>query len=135
MEVSICSGSEGSEQTGTSSVRGSRGKKGVRHAGMRGRKVLVVVGVEEVVEGRKSAQRRTNLLQDGDGEGGGLSSSGLGLGDDIVSLNDGDDGSLLDSGRSLETVGVNSSEKLGLELHVVEAVEGETRRQGKKRGA
>ena len=39
-----------------------------------------------------------------------------------MSLNDGDDGSLLDSRRSLESVSVNSSEKLGLELHVVEVV-------------
>jgi hypothetical protein len=38
-----------------------------------------------------------------------------------VSLDNGDDGSLLDGRGSLETVGVDTSEELRLELHVVEA--------------
>jgi hypothetical protein len=43
------------------------------------------------------------LLKDGDGECGGLSSTGLGLGNDIVTFHDGDDGTLLDGRRTLET--------------------------------
>ena len=45
----------------------------------------------------------------------------LGLGDHIVSFNDRDDGALLDSRGSFETIGVYATEELGLEIHVVEA--------------
>ena len=45
------------------------------------------------------------LLEDGDGKGCSLASTGLGLSDDIVTLDDGDDCTLLDSGRTLETMG------------------------------
>lgn len=48
-----------------------------------------------------------DLLKNGDGEGGGLSSTGLGLGNYVVALDDGHDGTLLDSRGTLETVGVN----------------------------
>lgn len=82
-----------------------------------------------------------DLLEDGDGEGGGLSGSGLRLCDHIVScawsvyvwwgrwnvgkltLNDGHNGTLLDGRRALETVGVDSTEELGLEVHRVEGVD------------
>lgn len=63
----------------------------------------------------------THSLQDGDGEGGGLSGTRLSLGNAVSASDDGHDGSLLDSGRSLETVSVDTSEEVGLELHVVEA--------------
>jgi hypothetical protein len=42
-------------------------------------------------------------LQDRNGKGSGLASSGLGLRNDIVTLYDGDDGALLNSRRTLET--------------------------------
>ena len=48
-----------------------------------------------------------DLLEDRDGEGSGLSSTGLGLSNDIVALDDGHDSTLLDSRGALETVGVN----------------------------
>ena len=49
--------------------------------------------------------REVELLEDGDGEGRSLASTGLGLSDDIVTLDDGDDRTLLDGGRALETRG------------------------------
>ena len=63
----------------------------------------------------------THSLQDGDGEGGRLSGTGLSLGNAVSASDDRHDGSLLDSGRSLETLGVDTSKEVGLELHVVEA--------------
>jgi hypothetical protein len=45
------------------------------------------------------------LLEDGDGEGCGLASTGLGLSDDIVTLDDGDNRTLLDGRRTFETAG------------------------------
>lgn len=62
-------------------------------------------------------------LQDGDGEGSGLTGTRLSLGDTVSAGDDGHDGSLLNGGRSLETVGVDTSEKFGLQLHVVEVVD------------
>lgn len=64
----------------------------------------------------------THSLKNGDGEGGSLSSTRLGLGDTVSTGDDGHDSSLLDSGGSLETVGVNTSEQVRLQLHVIEAV-------------
>ena len=46
---------------------------------------------------------QVDLLENGDGEGGGLASTGLGLGDDIVSLYNRHDRALLDGRRTLET--------------------------------
>lgn len=63
-------------------------------------------------------------LQDGDGEGGGLTGTGLSLGNAVSASDDGHNGSLLDGGGSLETVGVDTSEELGLQVHVVEAERG-----------
>lgn len=48
-----------------------------------------------------------DLLENGNGESSRLASTGLGLGDHIVTLDDGHDSTLLDSRRALETVGVN----------------------------
>ena len=59
-------------------------------------------------DGLDSFDVRVNPIEDGNGEGGGLASTGLGLGNDIVSLEDGDDGALLDGGGSLETRKVKS---------------------------
>jgi len=44
------------------------------------------------------------LLKSRDGEGGGLSGTGLSLGDDIATLDDGEDGTLLNGRGTLETV-------------------------------
>ena len=63
---------------------------------------------------------KSYLLEDRDGEGGGLSSSGLGLSNDVVALDAGHDGALLDSRGLLKTVGVDASEQLLAEFHVVE---------------
>lgn len=63
----------------------------------------------------------SHSLQDRDGEGGSLSGTGLSLSDTVSTGDDGHDSSLLDSRRSLETVGVNTSEEITLQLHVVEA--------------
>lgn len=79
------------------------------------------VSENETTIGKDSVRETTYPLENGDREGGSLTGSGLGLGDNVVSLDDGDDGSLLNGRRSLETVGVDSSKKLGLKLHVVEA--------------
>jgi len=45
----------------------------------------------------------------------------LSLSDTVTTSDDGLDGSLLDSGRALETVSVDTTEEVGLEVHVVEA--------------
>jgi len=66
--------------------------------------------------------RGVNSLQNRDREGGGLSGTGLSLGDTVTSSDDGHDSSLLDGRGSLETVGVDTSEEVGLQLHVVEVV-------------
>jgi hypothetical protein len=51
----------------------------------------------------QSLAASAHLLQDGNGEGGGLASSRLGLRNDVVSFDNRDDGSLLDGRGSLET--------------------------------
>lgn len=50
---------------------------------------------------------RVDLLEHGDGEGSGLASTGLGLSNDIMSLDNGHDSTLLDGRGSLKTVGVD----------------------------
>jgi hypothetical protein len=83
-----------------------------------------------------------DLLEGGDGEGSGLSGTRLRLRNDIVAwsmsapalvcccaagkltLDDGHDGALLDSRGALETVGVDTTEELSLQLHTVEGVGG-----------
>jgi len=52
------------------------------------------------------------LLQDGDREGRGLSSSGLSLSNDVMAFDARHDGALLDGGRLLETVRVNAAKQL-----------------------
>lgn len=60
-------------------------------------------------------------LEDRDGESGSLSSTGLCLSDAVSSSDDGHNSSLLDGRRSLETVSVDTSEEVALQLHVVKA--------------
>lgn len=48
-----------------------------------------------------------DLLENGNGEGGSLPSTGLGLSDDIVALDNGHNRTLLDSRGALETIGVD----------------------------
>lgn len=48
-----------------------------------------------------------NLLENGNGKGGRLSSSRLGLGNNVVALDDGHDGALLDGRGPLKTIGVD----------------------------
>jgi hypothetical protein len=64
------------------------------------------------------------LLENGDGESSGLASTGLSLSNNVVALDDGHDSALLNSRGALETVGVNTTEQLSLELHVIERVDG-----------
>lgn len=58
-------------------------------------------------EGLALLDSRVDLLEGGDGESGRLASTRLGLGNDIVTLDDGHDGAHLDSRGTLKTVGVN----------------------------
>ena len=55
---------------------------------------------------------QVELLEDGDGESRGLASTGLGLRNDIVALDDGDDRTLLDGGRTFEARGEKTSEMI-----------------------
>jgi hypothetical protein len=64
------------------------------------------------------------LLQDGNREGRSLASSGLGLGNDIVTFDDRHNSALLDSRWSLETIGVDTSKELSLQVHIIERVDG-----------
>ena len=58
-------------------------------------------------QGLALLDRSVDLLENGDREGGGLASTRLGLGDDIVTLDDGHDRTLLNGRRALETIGVH----------------------------
>ena len=55
-----------------------------------------------------------------DGEGAGLAGTRLGLGNDIATLDEGDDGTLLDGGGLLETVRVDTAQQVLVEGHVIE---------------
>jgi len=72
-------------------------------------------------EGLEVAVAEVDALEQGNGEGTGLTGTGLGLGDDVTTLDHGDDGALLDGGGLLETVGVDTTEEVGVQGHVVEA--------------
>ena len=91
--------------------------------------------------------REVELLEDGDGEGCGLAGTGLGLSDDIVTLDDGDNRTLLNGRRTFETLGdkmseiiasvaapnvpvsVDTAEKFWLQIHIVKAIENGTRQR------
>ena len=66
-------------------------------------------------------ETRTHPLQNRNGEGGGFAGTRLSLSNAVTSTDDGHNSSLLDSRRSLEPIGVDSSQELWLQLHVVEA--------------
>jgi len=61
-------------------------------------------------------------LENSNGEGGSLSSSRLSLSDDVELLDEGHDRALLNSGGLLESVGVDTPEKVLKKTHVVEVV-------------
>lgn len=42
----------------------------------------------------------------------------------VHTLDDGHDGTLLDSRRALETVGIDAAKQLGLQVHLIERVDG-----------
>lgn len=65
-----------------------------------------------------------DLLQDRDGKCSSLTSTRLGLGNDVVPLDARHNSALLDGRRLLETVGVDAAEQLLLQAHVVEVVDG-----------
>jgi len=65
---------------------------------------------------------KVELLEDTNGEGGGLSSSGLGLSDDIASLGEWKDSTLLNSGGLFETISVDSSQEVFLKAHTIEVI-------------
>lgn len=67
----------------------------------------------------------THPLQDRDRKSRRLPGPRLSLGDNVTSGDDGHNSTFLDGRGTLETVSVDTSEELGLELHVVEAAEGE----------
>ncbi|RUP43116.1 hypothetical protein BC936DRAFT_137585 [Jimgerdemannia flammicorona] len=54
-------------------------------------------------EGLALVDVHIELLEDGNGEGGGLAGTGLGLGNDIMTLHDRENGALLNSRRPLKT--------------------------------
>jgi len=68
-------------------------------------------------EGLSPFDREVELLEDRDREGCGLASTGLGLSDDIVTLDDRDNRTLLDGGRTLETRGEKTSEMIVGVIH------------------
>ena len=63
-------------------------------------------------EGLSPFDREVELLEDGDRKGCGLAGTGLGLSDDIVTLDDRDNRTLLDGGRTLKTRGGKTSEMI-----------------------
>eukprot|EP00009_Paramoeba_aestuarina_P007943 CAMPEP_0201521526 /NCGR_PEP_ID=MMETSP0161_2-20130828/14553_1 /ASSEMBLY_ACC=CAM_ASM_000251 /TAXON_ID=180227 /ORGANISM="Neoparamoeba aestuarina, Strain SoJaBio B1-5/56/2" /LENGTH=415 /DNA_ID=CAMNT_0047920173 /DNA_START=188 /DNA_END=1435 /DNA_ORIENTATION=- len=63
-----------------------------------------------------------DLLEDTDGEGGSLSGTRLGLGDCVITLDKGKDGSLLDSRRTFETHGVNTTKEISFQVHIIKVI-------------
>jgi hypothetical protein len=74
-------------------------------------------------EGLALGVGHVDLLQNGNAESSCLSSSGLSLRNDVAAPDDREDGTLLNSGRFLETVGVDTTKELLLEIHVIEVVD------------
>lgn len=63
------------------------------------------------------------LLEDGDGKRGRLAGTRLGLCDDVMALDAGHDGALLDGRRLFKAIGVNAAQQLLLKVHVIEVVD------------
>lgn len=61
-------------------------------------------------------------LEGGDGEGAGLTHTGLGLRDGVFAFQKGDDSLLLDDGRLFVTVSVDTSEEVFIQIEVIKAV-------------
>lgn len=79
---------------------------------------------------------QVNLLQDADGESGSLTSTTLGLGNNITVTDDGNDTALLNGRRALKTIKdkrinklpylpitVDTTEKFSLQIHIIEGLE------------
>lgn len=62
------------------------------------------------------------LLKNGNREGRSLAGTGLSLCDNVMALDAGDDGALLDGRGLLETVGVDAAKKFLPQRHVVEVL-------------
>ena len=73
-------------------------------------------------QGLALVQRRVDLLQNRDAEGGGLAGAGLGLGNDVVVSEHGQDGALLDDRGRLKAVGVDAAQQVGVQVHLVKGL-------------
>ena len=71
-------------------------------------------------QGLAAVQLGVDLLQDGNGKSGRLSGSGLGLSDDVMAFNAGDDRTLLNGGRFFETIGVDTTKEFLPQVHIIE---------------
>jgi len=65
-----------------------------------------------------------DTLQGCDGEGTRFASPGLGQGDNVVSLNERDDGALLDGRRPLVTFHIDATQQCVAQAHVIEVCDG-----------
>ena len=74
-------------------------------------------------KGLASNEISLNPLEDTDGKSRGFPSSRLSLSDDIASLDDGEDGPLLNSRRLLKTHSINTTEQGLLEVHGIEVTD------------
>ena len=73
-------------------------------------------------QGLTLIQLNVNLLEERDGESGRLAGTRLGLSNHIMAHDAGKDGTLLDGRGALETIGVDASEQLLLQLHLIKVV-------------
>ena len=64
-----------------------------------------------------------NFLENTDGESTCLASTGLGLRDGILSLDDGEDSFLLDLGRCFITVSEDASQEVGIQVQFLEGID------------
>lgn len=71
-----------------------------------------------------------NHLAHGQGDHGGLPGTGLSLGDDVTAIDNGNHSSLLDGGGLLEAIGIDTTEKVIADAHLVEAGDGLDPRAG-----
>merc|ERR1711903_55572 len=67
--------------------------------------------------------RQVDTLEGADAKGGRLSGTGLGLGDSVIAMDNWEDCTLLDGGWLLETVSVDTTEKVLLEVHLIECAD------------
>ena len=63
-----------------------------------------------------------DALEAANGEGAGLTGTRLGLADSVSTKDQGSDGALLDSGRLLETIRVDTSQKVFVQVQVIEGL-------------